>query len=1012
MLIGKKIMGLCAVFCLFGLTAFAQQTSTIMGKVTLDTGDPLPGVVVTIESPALQGSRSAVTAENGEFLIRLLPPGDYQITATMVGMKTATQEFRVGLGQTARPRIILAPEVAETLIVTAEAESILDTTEVSSNMEFDKLESLPAGRTINSAILLAPGVSSGGPNGGITISGAQSFENLFLINGVVVNEQVRGQAHSAYIEDAIQEVSVLTGAISAEYGNFTGGVVNTITKSGGNEFAGTFRVHFDNDAWQEEAPGQVDPYVDKVNHVETFTFGGPILKDRLWFFLAGRRQRDESQTTISAGTAIPDRVARQLGLDQGQWAPPEHQWPHGLDDDRYEIKLTGLLHEGHTLVASYTNRDTTEINDAQFGVLNESAIVQERMLPNTLLNFTYRGILTSELTMEVLYSVKEFTFENAGGQYRDPVLGSAIEASDQGYDNIGAPFFSNERPEERDNRTFYVKVSYFLTTDQYGSHDIVAGFSDFQESRTADNHQSGSDFRLFNSWTRWNAPANPNDPLGEGVFPVAIPIFTADFASRISYWPILNSSQGSDFTVQSAYLNDSWTLNDHWRFNIGLRYDANDTKAQDGTLLSDDSSISPRLAVSYDIRGDGSHTIGLSYGQYVARLANVADGISSAGTPASMFWYYYGPTTESLEELFNWFYETYDVPAFDPNNPDAFQDGIVNNAEAVAGAYSINFPGVTTVIPEPLESPDVTEYVLGYSTRLGNNGFVKLDYTIREYDKFYMNRIDQGTGTVEISEGQLDDLAYLVNSDGEYTRDYSSVQVQADYRFNDKFSMGGNYTWSRLTGNIVGETSGSGSIATSSTTAYPEYNDYPGRNPVGYLTGDQRHRVNVWGVYTWPTKFGTFDFSLLEKFQSGEPYEYFGSWSIGRDLDVFYGEEKANELNSLNYTNPPTSVGYYITPRGSLRVDDYFRTDISINYTLNIKKLELFVQFEMFNLFNEEAYLLANPNVSIDTTGFPGFNVYTETPVEGVNYAIDESDLVPGGYQNPRWYQFDVGFKF
>ena len=302
----------------WGLPILAQQTSTIMGKVVLDTGDPLPGVVVSIESEVLQGSRNAVSKETGEFLIRLLPPGTYTLTASMAGMQTHQQSFRLGLGQTVRPRVVLVPEVSELLIVTAEAESILDSTEVASNMEFDKLDQLPAGRTINSAVILAPGVTTGGPNNAISISGAQSFENLFLINGVVVNENVRGQAHSAYIEDAVQEVSVLTGSISAEYGQFTGGVVNTITKSGGNNFSGTMRMSFDNDSWQAERPDQREEYVDKTNHIETATFGGPIIKDRLWFFLAGRHQRDEGELPVAPATAMPNRVARQLGYPESR----------------------------------------------------------------------------------------------------------------------------------------------------------------------------------------------------------------------------------------------------------------------------------------------------------------------------------------------------------------------------------------------------------------------------------------------------------------------------------------------------------------------------------------------------------------------------------------------------------------------------------------------------------------------------------------------------------------------
>lgn len=1009
----------CWVFlvAMFGLSGWAQQTGTIAGKVTGDTGEGMPGVVVSLEAPELQGSRTAVSMENGDFLFRLLPPGDYTITATMAGMKTAKTALRLGLGQTARPKLVLSPEIAEELVVTAEAESILDSSEVASNMESETLEQLPAGRTITGAATLAPGVSDG--VNGLQISGAQSFENMYLVNGVMVNEQVRGQPHSAYIEDAVQEVSVLSGAISAEYGHFSGGVINTITKSGGNKYEGSLRVSFDNEKWQARNPDWMpnqDERNDKTNHIESATIGGPIIKDRLWFFVAGRRQRDESQITIPAGIPMTDRIARRLGYDTGQWAPPEHRWPHGVDNDRLEVKLTGTIFENHTVIASYLDAESVETNDDQFGVLNESALIPQRKLPNTLLSFNYRGVISPEMTLEALYSKKEFTFKDAGGTDQNPVTGSVIHPGGQAAENIGAPFFSSLSDEERDNETMYLKGSYFLTTSNWGSHDISAGISELTEIRKADNHQAASDWRVYSSYTRWDTPADPNNPFADDPFPDAYPIFTADFNSVLYYWPIIRSSQGSDFAVQSAYINDSWTLNEKWHFNLGFRFDKNEVKAQDGTLLSDDSQLSPRLAGSYDLYGDGRYKFGASFGKYVSRIAEAAGGVSSAGDPAVLGWYYFGETTESLAEVFQWFYDWYGVPAWDASNPEAFQEGLLNNADAVAGAYYVRFPGVTKVLQEPLDSPFVDEYTITYSMRLGNRGFFKADYIHREYDKFYIDRVDTTTGTVEVAAGELTELIVMDNSDGEYERNYDGVQMQYSYRLTDKFELGGNYTWSQLRGNIVGETSGSGSVTVGTTTTYPEFNDYPRRNPVGYLPGDVRHRVNLWASYDFNTRFGDINLSMIQKYQSGEPYSHAASWSIDRNAGADYSDFGLPSPADLGYINPPTSVTYYISDRGEFRTEDYYRTDLAVNYAFTFKRIEFFVQLEVYNLLNQDAYLAAE-NWTIDTTGMPGFNVYNETPVEGVHYLFeypdDEEDYrSPGYYQAPRWFQFDVGFKF
>src|SRR6185295_2184546 len=179
--------------------------------------------------------------------------------------------------------------VSEAITVTAEAPSVLETTQVSTNLDAKLVEALPIGRTIAQRIQLAPGVNTAGPNNQTVINGAQSFDNLYLINGVVVNENVRGQPQNVFIEDAIQETTLLTGGVSAEYGRFTGGVVSTLTKSGGNEVTGSLRDNLRNDNWTDKTDfrdpvtgvGQADP-VDKISNAYEETLGGRIIRDRLW----------------------------------------------------------------------------------------------------------------------------------------------------------------------------------------------------------------------------------------------------------------------------------------------------------------------------------------------------------------------------------------------------------------------------------------------------------------------------------------------------------------------------------------------------------------------------------------------------------------------------------------------------------------------------------------------------------------------------------------------------------
>ncbi|HMC69863.1 MAG TPA: carboxypeptidase regulatory-like domain-containing protein, partial [Mycobacteriales bacterium] len=244
----RRVLLFLVVF-LVAAAALAQTTATLNGTVTTD-GKGLPGVTVTVASPNLQGTRTTVTGPGGDYAFQALPPGNYKVSFELEGMAKQTRSATLRLAEVARVDAELAvSKVSEAIVVSAAAPSVLETPQVSTNFDARTIESLPVNRNIQGRVLLAPGVTNTGPNNQIVIHGAQSFDNLYLVNGVVVNENVRGQPQAAVIEDAIQETTLLTGGVSAEYGRFTGGVVSTITKSGGNDFSGSFRDNLTNDKW-------------------------------------------------------------------------------------------------------------------------------------------------------------------------------------------------------------------------------------------------------------------------------------------------------------------------------------------------------------------------------------------------------------------------------------------------------------------------------------------------------------------------------------------------------------------------------------------------------------------------------------------------------------------------------------------------------------------------------------------------------------------------------------------
>ena len=175
--------------------------------------------------------------------------------------------------------------ITETVfVVGGTADVLTQTAQVATNFKQDLVARLPTNRDINSYLLLAPAVHPTGPRGAYSIAGSVSYENLFLVNGVTVNENLRGQANDLYIEDAIQETNIATAGVSAEYGRFSGGVVNVVTKSGGNQFTGSFRETFTTTIGAtpcEDTAIAADPRTKSPREqlVPTrSTVGGPVLR--------------------------------------------------------------------------------------------------------------------------------------------------------------------------------------------------------------------------------------------------------------------------------------------------------------------------------------------------------------------------------------------------------------------------------------------------------------------------------------------------------------------------------------------------------------------------------------------------------------------------------------------------------------------------------------------------------------------------------------------------------------
>jgi hypothetical protein len=1029
----SRFTALCLLTLLVATMAMGQTTSTLTGTVTTD-GAPLPGATVTISSPNMQGTRTTVSGDAGGYSFTGLPPGQYNVRFELAGMRAVTRTVQIGVSQSGRVDAEMSVDtVSESITVTAAAPSVLETPTVSQNLDAELVDELPIARTVLAAASLAPGVQTSTlSNSQLSISGSPGYDNKILVNGVAITESVRSQALGLFIEDAIQETTIMTAGISAEYGGFTGGVVNSITKSGGNEFSGSIRDSLTNDAWTEENPRQVlnnTKNPDVLGQVWEATFGGYILRDRLWFFTAGR---DTSFDSTVSTRAVPGTTTSLSAIS-------------ATEERRLEGKLTAQLGTQHNLSGSYFDRDQTSTNTQFTTASYDLESLTDRTDPQNLMTAIYNGVLTSNFMIEGRYAAMDWGVANgSGSQFTDVIRGTIVRNRGDSNARFNSPTFCGVCDEEtRSNDSWAAKASYFLSGRGIGNHSLIAGIEDFSEHRYANNYQSGSNYRFF---------VNSVQRIGDQLYPTVNP-GPGGSAAYFVYTPIFSlQNNESDLQTRSAFVNDRWDLNEHWSFNIGVRYDKNDAIDSSGNVASDDSRFSPRLNVTYDIAGNGRHRLTASYGDYASRIVEgPGTAGASGGSPAYIYYAYQGApinptgtpadqllnTRQALQLAFDWFLSQCDA------NGKCGPENL--NLLRASSPHSV--PGFDTVISDDLASPYVREITLGYGVQIASNATARVDLVARDWQDFYGFRTDRASYSQRIDPlGIPHDVAIVENTD-DIERTYRGIQFQTAWR-PSRFNFGLNYTWSKLRGNDEQENATSGTVGnTPGTISYPELRNFEQRLPIGYLTSDQRHRARAWaGVdVPLPSFIGAVNVSVLHSYESGTPYSAVANINLTEYLPTL--------LAGTPYKTYNSGQQYYFSGRGEYRLDDINSTDLALNYRLPISRFEIFAQGELLNIFNRETVRVVNtavttnnnsPLVTDPTTGlrvaaFRAFNPFSgATPIEcpqgtaalacyqmGANWqkgasfgsATSATASTPGNaftsnYQVGRTYRFSLGFRF
>jgi len=875
------------------------QTGTIRGAVSDQQDLPLPGVTVTISSPALQGQRTAITATDGTYVFRALPAGDYQVSFELSSFAPLKRATSVPLGGSAVENATLAPAgVSETVnVVAAATPAPLATPVVGLNIKHEEVEALATSRTLQGIATLSPGLTENTPNSGqLAINGAFAFDNVFMLNGVDVNDNLFGSPQNLFIEDAIEETQVLTSGISAEYGRFSGGVINAITKSGGNVFSGSYRLNLTNPNWAVETPFEVangTSHTSKYNESHEATLGGPIVKDRLWFFTAGRLSSIDTQASFDQ-TGVP--------------------YTQTDDNQRGEVKLTATVKSRHTIQGGYVNNHLERKNEPSFDFSIDPATLGNQTNPNWYTFFNYRAVLGDHFLAEAQYSERKYSFVGSGGT-STAIVDSPFITLNQDLGHYNARYFDATDPEERNNRQITGNVTYIA--EGAGRHEIKGGYEWFRSQNTGGNSQSATNY-VFDADYATDAAGTPLlDGNGR-----LIPVFTPGETLQENWLAVRGATLNVD--NQSIYAQDHWAVNKHLSADLGVRYERVRSEATGGIVGVDTDTIVPRLAAAYDVNGDGRVVLHATYGHYAGRYNEAQIGVNSnVANPDETVSLYMGPAGQGRSF----------APGFNPANYE-IQSG--------------RFPTANVSFENGLSSPLTKEFTVSAGGGLGRRAHAEATYVWRRTSGLIEDFINQSNGFTDVTKngvdfGEFTNIVYRNTDLAE--RHYQGLVFQGRYELGTKWTANGFWTVQlKNEGNYEGENANQPG-APSIIGDFPEAFNAERNYPFGRLQDFQRHRVRLWTIRSFDVgRAGDISISGLLRVESGQVYSLRATNQPVTPIQ---------EALLAAYPDAPSSQTVYFGDRGSQTFPGYGVFDASFNYDIRaLRSLRPWIKVDVFNVFN------------------------------------------------------------
>lgn len=935
-----RIFAMLMATLLFVWPAAAQeQRGVIEGVVKDTTGAVVPGA--TVEAKALTGAvLSTITNQQGQYRFPSVSPSTYTVTASLTGFGPRTvEDVRIGLGQIKVVDFTLpVAGVAETVEVLA-VSPLVDVRQPTrqTNIRAEQVELLPKGRDFTTLVTQAAGANLEPKLGGISIDGASAGENRFIIDGIETTDMRRGTSGTALIADFVEEVQVKSSGYTAEFGGATGGVINVLTKSGTNDMHGIASFQFQGSALAGENPrslrrnlvnDSIAEYLvypkDDVARVEPgLSIGGPITRNRMWFYGAYQPALTRIERTVNPGTAQNPAAGtfNETQRQQVQYATANitAQWSNNL---RSRVSFNNSWSRVRGLLPGLEGTDLPNTNyrkTSSFPNWSLAGNVDWTTSPNFFVGVRGGYRLQDQHDSNVTEEVR--TWFATGNNLAFPGVPENLRRA-TGFQTI--PTNTKVVQDQFTRAYFQADGTWFGNVG--GTHQVKFGVQFDRLGNKVDSGESKNLVRL-----RWDrALGGQRGPFGyyqvrsNAVDPKRGFITQGDISS----------------TLIGLFVQDQWTISDRLTLNLGVRTErervpnyltvdptTGSQLAEFGIEFPFKEKFAPRLGAAYDINGDGRWKAFGSWGVFY--------DIFKLELPRGSFggdkWLEYYFTLDTVD----WTNLT-----ASPNCPPACSGRLIRGPidfRHVAGVFDPAHPTDGGVDPD-LKPMKLQEATAGLEHQLNDRMAVSVRYVHKQ--------LDRGIEDVGALDAQQNEIYVIANPGFGLTafaapgvphpkavRDYDSVEFAFEKKFVSAWFLRSSYMWSRLWGNYTGLSQSDENGRTSPNVG--RVFDYPlmgfqdgGQAVFGLLPTDRTHQFKTQFIYAFD--FGT-SVGLSQFAASGLP--------VTREIGIY----------------PPNNLPVQYLGRGSDgRTPVFSQTDLLVQHDFRIGERGVQVFLNVLNLFNQE----------------------------------------------------------